>query len=55
MAKSLNVQLVAEGVETVEQLAFISKEGCDKAQGFLYASPVPAADFRRTWVEDSPV
>ncbi|HSI94865.1 MAG: EAL domain-containing protein [Methylophilaceae bacterium] len=54
MAKSLNVQLVAEGVETVEQLAFISKEGCDKAQGFLYASPVPAADFRRTWVEAAP-
>ncbi|HSI23115.1 MAG TPA: EAL domain-containing protein [Methylophilaceae bacterium] len=51
MAKSLNVQLVAEGVETEEQLAFIRAEGCDKAQGYLYAKPAPAAAFRRDWVD----
>jgi len=46
MAKSLKVQLVAEGIETEEQLAFVSREGCDKAQGYLYAKPAPAEAFR---------
>lgn len=50
MAQSLKVQVVAEGIETLEQQAFVTREGCDMAQGFLYASPCPAELFRRTWL-----
>ena len=42
MAKLLNLEVVAEGVETVEQLAFIRENGCDLSQGFLHSPPVSA-------------
>jgi len=45
MAKKLNLQVVAEGVETVEQDQFIADEGCDYGQGYLYGKPVPATMF----------
>jgi len=51
LGKSLKIQLVAEGIENPQQLAFVIDEGCDKAQGFLYAEPAPAEIFRRNWVE----
>jgi EAL domain-containing protein (putative c-di-GMP-specific phosphodiesterase class I) len=38
----LNVRVVAEGVETLEQLAFLQAEGCTSAQGFLFSPPVSA-------------
>lgn len=41
MAKKLNLQVVAEGVETVEQLSFLRGCGCDQMQGFLFSKPVP--------------
>lgn len=40
MARSLNLMLVAEGVETEEQLAFLRSHGCDRAQGFLLSRPL---------------
>ena len=46
MAKKLNLQVVAEGVETAEQDQFIADEGCDYGQGYLYGKPVPAAMFK---------
>lgn len=41
MAKSINVQVVCEGVETEEQLALLERIGCDTAQGFYFARPMP--------------
>ncbi len=42
MAQALNLQIVAEGVETEEQRAFLSDRGCNEIQGFLVSPAVPA-------------
>ncbi|OMG56424.1 hypothetical protein BJN45_02060 [Azonexus hydrophilus] len=42
LAKALGMEVVAEGVETLQQRAFLVGSGCLKAQGFLYARPMPA-------------
>jgi EAL domain-containing protein (putative c-di-GMP-specific phosphodiesterase class I) len=47
MARSLNVDVVAEGVETEEQLAELVRLGCRRAQGYLLAQPMPAAAVAR--------
>jgi diguanylate cyclase (GGDEF)-like protein/PAS domain S-box-containing protein len=47
MARSLNVDVVAEGVETEEQLAELIRLGCRRAQGYLLAQPMPAAAVTR--------
>jgi diguanylate cyclase (GGDEF)-like protein/PAS domain S-box-containing protein len=45
MARSLRLRVVAEGVETAEQLAFLRLHGCDEAQGDYLSRPMPAAQF----------
>jgi diguanylate cyclase (GGDEF)-like protein/PAS domain S-box-containing protein len=45
MAHSLGLEVVAEGVETVSQLAFLTEHGCDIVQGYTIAPPLPAAEF----------
>ncbi|HTV91567.1 MAG TPA: EAL domain-containing protein [Verrucomicrobiae bacterium] len=45
MAHSLGLEVVAEGVESVSQLAFLSEHGCDMVQGYAIAPPLPAAEF----------
>ncbi len=45
LAKSLELDIVAEGVETEEQFAFIKKHHCAKAQGFLFSKPIPAQEI----------
>ncbi|MDX9715011.1 MAG: EAL domain-containing protein [Dissulfurispiraceae bacterium] len=40
IAKSLNLQTIAEGVETEDQLRFLQRSKCDKVQGFLYSKPL---------------
>ncbi len=45
MAKALRLKVVAEGVETREQLSFLQMLGCDQVQGFFFSRPVPAPDF----------
>ena len=45
MARSLRLMVVAEGVETEAEQAFLQAHGCDMAQGFLHARPIPAPEF----------
>jgi diguanylate cyclase (GGDEF)-like protein/PAS domain S-box-containing protein len=45
MGKSLHMRVVAEGVETREQLALLQEYGCPQAQGYYFSRPVPAVDF----------
>ncbi|HEX7151561.1 MAG TPA: EAL domain-containing protein [Thermoanaerobaculia bacterium] len=45
MARALNLRVIAEGVETEEQLAFLQREHCEEMQGFLYSRALPAAEF----------
>jgi diguanylate cyclase (GGDEF)-like protein len=47
MARSLNIQVVAEGIETWQQLEILRNMGCSLAQGFLFARPCPAAEAMR--------
>ncbi len=45
MAKQLRQEIVAEGVETPEQMHFLRELGCDQLQGYLFSQPVPASEF----------
>jgi EAL domain-containing protein (putative c-di-GMP-specific phosphodiesterase class I) len=45
MARSLDLQSVAEGIETERQLEIVQALGCELAQGYLFSMPVPADDF----------
>jgi EAL domain-containing protein (putative c-di-GMP-specific phosphodiesterase class I) len=45
MGKSLNLTVVAEGVETQEQQSFLQDHACDEMQGFLFSKPIAAEAF----------
>ncbi|HYW18993.1 MAG TPA: EAL domain-containing response regulator [Nodularia sp. (in: cyanobacteria)] len=45
MAHNLNLQVIAEGVETESELSFLSENRCDAMQGFLFSRPLPAAEL----------
>ncbi len=47
LARGLNLKVVAEGVETREQMLFLKAHQCDAVQGFLYSRPLPPDDFAR--------
>ncbi|WP_455926512.1 putative bifunctional diguanylate cyclase/phosphodiesterase [Pseudomonas putida] len=45
LGKSLGMQVIAEGVETLEQESYIISEGCHEGQGYLYSKPLPAREL----------
>ena len=45
MGKSLELNIIAEGVETLEQLKFLQAQQCEEGQGFLFSKALPAEDF----------
>jgi diguanylate cyclase (GGDEF)-like protein len=47
MGRSLNLRVVAEGVETQEELSFLQAHQCDEAQGYYFGRPVPPAIFAK--------
>lgn len=51
LAQRLNISLVAEGVETEEQAAYLRERGVDVLQGYFYARPMPLEDFAG-WLEE---
>jgi EAL domain-containing protein (putative c-di-GMP-specific phosphodiesterase class I) len=52
LAHNLDLRVVAEGVETREQLAFLREAKCDEAQGYLISRPMPADDFAEAFLPD---
>lgn len=50
MARELNMEIISEGVETKEQADFLKSIGCEYAQGYLFAKPMPADDFTQTYL-----
>lgn len=47
LAKTLEINVVAEGVESKNHLSFLAKEGCDQGQGYLFSKPVSSDVFER--------
>ena len=45
MSRDIGLDIIAEGVETLDQAKFLNSCGCDAAQGFYYSRPIPAEDF----------
>jgi len=54
MGKSLRLTVVAEGVETPDQLRFLRDQGCDTAQGYYFSNPLPAEQFVEFLIRQSP-
>ncbi len=53
LSHSLDLDVIAEGVETEQQATFLRHEGCDVMQGFLYSRPVPIDEFNE-WLSSHP-
>lgn len=53
LGNSLDLEVLAEGVETAEQAAWLERAGCTLAQGYHFDRPLPAATFARRWLQPS--
>lgn len=53
LAKRLNMEIVAEGIEKKEQVEFLAAQGCDMIQGFYFAKPMPLPEFEEKAEKDS--
>ena len=53
VAKALQMEVLAEGVETEEQKALLLELGCERMQGYLFGRPVDAAEFASIWADGS--
>ncbi|MEG4532793.1 EAL domain-containing protein [Microcoleus sp. D2_18a_D3] len=52
LGQGLNLQVIAEGVETAEQLAFLRSHKCDMGQGYFFSKPIPAAAITQLCLEN---
>ena len=52
LAKNLDMQVISEGVETVEQVDFLQDIDCHMVQGYYFAKPMPMKDFEELWAKD---
>ena len=50
LAETLEIGLVVEGIETEEQARILQSFGCESAQGYFYAKPLPKDQFEREWL-----
>lgn len=55
LARKLNMQTVAEGVDEQYQVDFLAKEGCNMIQGYFYAKPMPREDFELRMTNQQPL
>ena len=55
LGQKLNLRVIAEGVETDEQLAFLRANNCDEMQGFHFSRPVPAQELEALLKERAPI
>ncbi len=53
MAHTLQLKVIAEGVETEQQMAFLREQGCDEIQGYLLSIPLPPEEASKFLVKVS--